>query len=243
MGYNVGMRAAYARSRFATPFPPLANGDHLTATEFRRRYELMPHIKKAELIEGTVYMPSPVRIMHHGEPHACLAGWLGYFVSKTVGVSVVADSATVRLDEDNEVQPDLLLLLPPSAGGAAELDADGYISGPPDLVCEVAASSVSIDMHDKKNAYRRNRVREYLVWRVEEAEVDWFVLRSGDYEKLRGGSNGHSILKSEAFPGLWLDVPALLRGDLPALLAAVDRGLASAEHGAFARRLRKGRKA
>ncbi|MFI5381023.1 MAG: Uma2 family endonuclease [Tepidisphaerales bacterium] len=236
------MRVAQPHPPPATPFPPLANGDRLTREEFHRRYERMPHLKKAELIEGVVYMPSPVRVTHHGQPHAHLTIWLGHYVALTPGVGPIGDNSTVRLDEDNEVQPDLFLLLPPSAGGAAEADADGYISGPPDLVCEVAASSVSIDLHDKKNAYRRNRVREYLVWRVEDAEVDWFALRNGDYEKLRGGSNGHPLLKSEAFPGLWLDVPALLRGDLPALLAAVDRGAASSQHAAFLRRLRKPRK-
>ena len=202
----------------------------------------MPQIKKAELIEGVVYIPSPVRATHHGRPHACLVTWLGYYVSKTDGLEIPLDNATVRLDEDNEVQPDLFLLLPPAAGGAAEVDAEGYVIGPPDLVCEVAASTVSIDLHDKKKAYRRNRVREYLVWRTEDKQVDWFILRHGDYEKQRGGSNGDPLLKSEIFSGLWLDVPALLRGDLPGLLAAVDRGAASAEHGAFVRRLRKTKK-
>ena len=202
----------------------------------------MPHIKKAELIEGVVYMPSPVRVTHHAEPHALLAGWLVYYISKTPGLGRFGDNGTVRLDEDNEVQPDLFLLLPPAAGGTAEVDADGYISGPPELVCEVAASSVSIDLHGKKNAYRRNHVREYLVWRVEDGVVDWFALRNGEYARLPGGSNGHPLLKSEVFPGLWLDVPALLRGDLPGLLAGVDRGAATAEHGAFVRRLRKARK-
>ena len=39
---------------------PLEHGDHLTREEFERRYEAMPHVRKAELIEGVVYMPSPV---------------------------------------------------------------------------------------------------------------------------------------------------------------------------------------
>src|SRR5215468_7286816 len=81
--------------------PPLENGDTLTRAEFERRYESMPHLKKAELIEGVVYMPSPVRQLQHGEPHAHLIIWLGYYLVGTPGVTV-GDNSTVRLDLDNE---------------------------------------------------------------------------------------------------------------------------------------------
>ena len=46
---------------------PLENGDRLSRLEFERRYQAMPELKKAELIEGRVYMASPVRIIH-GQP-------------------------------------------------------------------------------------------------------------------------------------------------------------------------------
>jgi Uma2 family endonuclease len=220
----------------AVPVPRLENGDRLTRREFERRYAAMPQVKKAELIEGVVYMPSPVRADRHGTPHAILVTWLGYYVARTPGLRF-ADNATVRLDEDNELQPDLLLMLPPGAIGEARVDADGYISGPPQLVCEVAGSSVSIDLHAKLNAYRRNGVREYLVWRVEDSAVDWFMLRDGRYEPLPP-QNG--TLRSETFPGLWLDAPALLAGDLPKLLAAVDQGTATPEHGKLVERLKAG---
>src|SRR5207302_11004773 len=88
--------------------PPLVNGDRLTRVEFERRYAAMPQVKKAELIEGIVYMPSPVRIRRHGVPHARLVTWMGYYVSKTPGLEDFADNTTLRLDEDNEPQPDLL---------------------------------------------------------------------------------------------------------------------------------------
>ena len=149
--------------------PKLRNGDRLTRVEFERRYEAMPEVKKAQLIEGIVYMPSPVRHTQHGKPRAIVMGWLGYYVSKTPRIEI-GDNGTSRLDEDNEPQPDAMLLLPKHMGGTAWIDDDGYVSGAPDFVCEVAASSVSIDMHAKLNAYRRNGVREYLVIRTEDQD-------------------------------------------------------------------------
>jgi Uma2 family endonuclease len=215
----------------------LENGDRLTRAEFERRYRAMPQIKKAELIEGIVHMPSPVRIQRHGVPHARLCTWLGYYVSKTSGLEDrLADNTTARLDEDNEPQPDLMLLLPRQLGGVAAADDDDYVNGAPTLVCEIAASTVSIDLHAKLNAYRRNGVREYLVWRTDDAAVDWFVLREGQYVQLPRDKRG--VAKSEHFPGLWLDVAALLKADLPALFKAVDEGTATPEHTAFVTRLR-----
>ena len=215
--------------------PPLENGDTLTRAEFERRYEAMPHLKKAELIEGVVYTPSPVRQSQHGEPHAHLIIWLGHYLVGTPGVTV-GDNSTVRLDLDNEPQPDVLLFIDPVCGGQVRINADGYIEGAPELVAEVASSSASYDLHTKLHVYRRNGVREYIVWRVLDQEIDWFVLRAGQYERLPLDAEG--LYRSEVFPGLWLDPAALLRGDLAAVLAVVQRGLASPEHAAFAARLR-----
>ena len=95
--------------------PLLQNGDRLTREEFERRYEAMPQVNKAELVEGIVFMPSPVRVCH-GQPHAILTSWLGYYLSKTPNL-IIIDNGTVRLDEDNEPQPDVMLLIPEQAGG------------------------------------------------------------------------------------------------------------------------------
>src|SRR5215510_5588951 len=215
--------------------PPLENGDTLTRAEFERRYEAMPHLKKAELIEGVVYVPSPVRHRYHGHQHAHLLNWLGHYEVGTPGVEV-SGNVTVRLDLDNEPQPDVLLFIDPACGGQARIDADGYIEGAPELVAEVAASSASYDLHAKPRVYRSNGVREYIVWRVLDKEIDWFVLRAGQYERLPVDAEG--LYRSEVFPGLWLDPAALLRGDLATVLTVVQRGLASPEHDAFAARLR-----
>ena len=214
--------------------PPLENGDVLTRAEFERRYEAMPHLKKAELIEGVVYVPSPVRHRAHSHPHIHLTGWLVQYEAGTPGVEA-GDNGTIRLDLDNEPQPDALLFIDPACGGQARIDADDYIEGAPELVAEVASSSASYDLHVKLRVYRRNGVREYIVWRVLEQELDWFVLRAGQYARMSVDAEG--LLKSEVFPGLWLDPVALLRGDLATVLAVVQRGLASPEHAAFVARL------
>ena len=56
--------------------PPLFNGDHLTRSEFERRYAAQPHIKKAELIEGVVHMPLPVHLDQHSKPHSRIVFFL-----------------------------------------------------------------------------------------------------------------------------------------------------------------------
>jgi Uma2 family endonuclease len=113
--------------------------------------------------------------------------------------------------------------------------ADGYLEGPPELAIEIAASSASYDLHQKLHAYRRNGVLEYLVHRTEDADVDWFVLEGGEYVRQRRDARG--LLHGRTFPGLGLDVPALLRDDLIALRAAIDQAVGTAEHAAFVQRL------
>jgi len=215
--------------------PALENGDRLTRAEFERRYEAMPHLKKAELIEGVVYVPSPVRHRQHGSPHAHLIGWLFQYTANTPSIEV-GDNSSVRLDLDNEPQPDALLFIDPTCGGQVRISDDGIIEGAPELVAEVASSSVSYDLHAKLHVYSRNGVCEYIVWRVLEQAVDWFVLRDGQYERLPRDAQG--LVRSEVFPGLWLYPAALLPGDLATMLAIVQQGLASPEHNAFVARLR-----
>jgi Uma2 family endonuclease len=220
----------------STTIPRLQNGDTLDREEFERRYHAMPDVKKAELVEGVVYMPSAVRTDIHGQPHALLAGWLVNYFAATPGL-IISDNGSVRLDPRNEPQPDLSLLIDPSRGGRHGLDSHGYIDGGPDLVCEVAASSASIDRNAKFRAYQKNGVREYLLCRTEDEGVDWFVLRKGRYRSLAPDAAG--ILRSEAFPGLHLDPAALLRSDIVRVLAVLQQGIASPEHAAFVESLRQ----
>jgi hypothetical protein len=216
--------------------PRLENGDRLTRDEFERRFDAMPNLKKAELIEGVVYMPSPVRIKHHGSPHLYVGAWLVHYQAGTPGVRA-AGNASVRLDLDNEPQPDGLLMIEPGYGGQAGISADDYVEGAPELAAEVSASTVSIDLHAKLHAYRRNRVREYVVWRVSDEEIDWFVLRGDQYERLALSPAG--LYESEVFPGLWLDPAALVRFDMATVFRVLQQGIASPEHAAFVARLQQ----
>jgi Uma2 family endonuclease len=210
--------------------PPLENGDRLTRSDFEQRYEAMPHVKKAELIEGIVYMPSPVRVRSHGKPHGQIMGWISMYSAATPGVDF-ADNTTLRLDPDNEPQPDAMLWIDAAAGGHARVSDDDYLEGSPELIVEVAASSASYDLHVKREVYQRNGVQEYVVWRVYDRQVDWFRLENGQYVTVPAEAEG--TIHSRAFPGLHLAVPALLRGDLAHVLAELQKGLASAEHQAF----------
>lgn len=211
--------------------PPLENGDRLSRSEFERRYEAMPHVKKAELVEGVVYMASPLRIKSHGEPHGDLITWLGTYKAFTPG-TVIGIEPTVRLDPDNEPQPDAVLFIP---GRQATISANDYIEGAPELVVEIAASSAAIDLHDKKRAYRRNQVREYIVWRTLEGQLDWFGLEADEYVCQQPDEQG--VIRSRVFPGLWLIVPALLSGETATVLSVLQEGLNSSEHQAFVQTL------
>jgi Uma2 family endonuclease len=224
-------RQLQSSSPFVTP--PLENGDRLNRVEFERRYAAMPHVRHAELIEGLVYMPAALRFKSHGEPHSWMMTWLGVYAAMTPGVSV-GDTPIVRLDMDNEPQPDAVLLIDSAAGGQSWLSDDDYIEGAPELVVEIAASSAAIDLHVKKNAYRRNGVREYIVWQVLEQRLDWWVWQAGEFYPL---INDDGVGKSQVFPGLWLAMDALLSGDLRQVLAVVQEGVRSPQHETFVSQL------
>lgn len=213
---------------------PLENGARLTRVTFERRYAAMPYIKKAELIEGVVYMPSPVRI-EHSRKHGQIMLWIGSYQAVTPGVDF-GDNVTLRLDADNEVQPDAFLRI--AAGGASHISDDHYLEGAPELIVEVAASSESYDLHDKMYVYRRNGVQEYVVWRVYEEAVDWFQLQEGRYVRLDPDEDG--LICSQVFPGLCLDTPSLLAGDLAKVLAKVKAGTETEAHATFVQRLAEG---
>lgn len=213
--------------------PPLSSGDRLTRHEFERRYEAMPEIKKAELVEGVTYVASPVRVTH-GRPHGQVMGWLLVYCASTPGVDL-CDNTTVRLDLDNEPQPDALLRLDPAEGGHSQISEDEYVEGPPELIVEIAATSAAYDLHDKKRAYRRNGVQEYVVWQIYEKRIDWWELHEGEYLPLEADEAG--VLRSKVFPGLWLDAPALVEGKLDQVLATLRSGIETEEHAAFVARL------
>jgi Uma2 family endonuclease len=233
----------------AAYIPPLENGDRLTREEFERRYNAMPHVKKAELINGVVYIvatdgtngvsgvSSPVRFRRHANPHFRLSGWLGHYQGMTPGTEG-GDNSTLRLPSiTNEMQPDLCLRISHECGGQSRPSKDDLIEGTPELIAEIAASSAAFDLHDKLEAYRKDGAREYLVWRVEQQAIDWFTLRRGKFKPLVLSRDG--IIRSETFPGLWLDASAMIRNEYIKWFEVLQRGLASPEHAAFVARLER----
>jgi Uma2 family endonuclease len=127
----------------------------------------------------------------------------------------------VYLTQASEVQPDAFLFYDPPPPGGGRLTTDGYLDGPPQLVFEVAASSASYDLHDKKEAYRLAGVPEYIVWRTLDKQINWFRLRNGEYELVEPDANG--VIESALFPGLRLAVAKMLAGDLAGVLAELER--------------------
>jgi Uma2 family endonuclease len=210
--------------------PLLENGDRLTRVEFERRYNAMPHCKKAELIEGRVYMGSPVRAEKHCKPHGLIIGWLFDYCQVTPGIEML-DNATVILDEDNEPQPDACLWLDEAVGGRSRNTEDDYIESAAEVIVEIAASTASYDLHDKMQVYRRSGVQEYLVWRAIDRAIDWFILQEGMYVKLPVDDDG--TIRSRVFPGLWLALEDLLAENLVNLVAKLNLGLASVEYRAW----------
>ena len=214
--------------------PLLENGDTLDTREFLRRFERMPHVKKAELINGVVFMASPVRLLH-ANPHSDLSYWLTTYRVATAGVRS-PDNVTFKLTKRTAVQPDVMLYTEASLGGKSQASKRGYVIGSPELAAEVAASSVSLDAGPKREIYLEHGVAEYVLWRVEDEAIDWWTLRDGEYAAIEPDP-ADGLLKSVVYPGLWLDKGAMLRGEMPAVLAALHRGLASPEHAAFAAKL------
>jgi Uma2 family endonuclease len=209
--------------------PPLEAGDHLDQKTFHERYEAMGDGLRAELIGGVVYIPSPLK-PRHGRMHALVMRWLAEYEEDTPGTEVL-DNTTNILGPDSEPQPDGCLLILPEKGGQTRENEDGYLEGAAELMAEIAASTESYDLHSKKTDYEKAGVKEYVVVALRQARVFWFVSRNGRFEELPPGPDG--VLRSEVFPGLWLDPNALLRRDRKHLLEVLRQGLATREHTDF----------
>jgi hypothetical protein len=219
------------------PLPALENGDRLDQKTFHARYEAMPGGVRAELIGGIVYIGSPRKISH-GRSHAIVAHWLDSYEEETPGTEALIGCTDI-LAPNSEPEPDGCLLILPECGGQTWEDAKQYLNGSPELIAEIAWATESIDLHAKKADYEKAGVREYVVVALRMNRVFWFVRRRGKFKELSPATDG--ILRSEVFPGLWLDAAALLRRDRKRLLAVLRQGLASPQHAAFVAKLAKKR--
>jgi Uma2 family endonuclease len=231
---NTGVLNAYEAPRFLEKKgPPLESGDRLTREEFEFRYSERPDIHKAELIDGVAYVASPVCFKTHGQLHSDIMAWLGAYRAATPKVWV-ADNTTLRLDADNEVQPDALVWID-RKDGCVRVTDDDYLEGSPELIVEIAASSASYDLHDKLHVYRRNRVQEYLVLLAYEKKALWHVWVKGEYQALEPDTRG--VLCSQVFPGLHFQPSLFWAGDLSGVLKVLQEGLKTSEHAAFVHNL------
>ncbi|MEO3707411.1 Uma2 family endonuclease [Trichormus azollae] len=97
---------------------------------------------------------------------------------------------TIRLDQDNEAQPDGVLLIEVALEANSRITDDDYIEGALELVAEIAASSATYDLYDTKKAYKRNRIQEYIVWQSLENQLDWSQLHDSKYISLQTDVDG-----------------------------------------------------
>jgi Uma2 family endonuclease len=211
--------------------PPLREGDRLTSAEFLRRWDAMPELKHAELIDGVVFMSSPVSLSH-GNQQVNLSFWLRLYTEQTPGCSADGD-ATWIMGPKNVPQPDISLRILPEYGGQSTVDRK-YGGGAPELIVEVTGSSSSRDLGVKLDLYRRVGVREYITVLLPVSQVIWRQLVRGRYKEIAPEEDG--LLHSRVFPGLWLD-PAAVWDPKRSLRTAVEKGMRSPEHAAFVRRL------
>ena len=208
-------------------------GDQMNAAEFRERTKNLPEGTQAELIEGIACMAAAVKL-HHGQPHLFLGSLLTQYSFATPGTDY-ADNVTHVLDDLNEPQPDLSLFIRPECGGQAQIGEEGYLIGGPELVAEIALSSLAIDRGPKRRVYEKHGVKEYILWRVEDGCIEWYALGEVGFRLLPIDKDG--VIRSRVFPGLWINVDATLRRDGPIAMKTLQLGLNSTEHESFRKRL------
>jgi Uma2 family endonuclease len=220
----------------AKPLVLLQTGDRMNQRTFHRLYLQTPDQFKAELIGGVVYVASPVTL-RHGGPHQRLSVWIGNYSADTDGTDAFIDTTMIMAD-DSEPQPDLSMVVLPEAGGQLRVDDAGdYFVGAPELAIEISYITATLDLNAKRLDYERYGVREYLVVDVEPRQVHWFTRRGGRFAPLKPDAAG--VLKSKAFPGLWLDPATVFDRSARRLLAILRKGLASPEHAKFVAKLAK----
>jgi Uma2 family endonuclease len=222
-------------SQSSPALPTLRAGERLDRRTFHERYSAMPSSFRAELVGGVVRVSSPV-FRPHARTHASVVGWLFVYMTSTPGLQL-ADNGTLFLGDDNEFQPDAVLFIEPDRGGKVRFEGKA-LAGAPELAVEVADSTQSQDLRQKRLEYEAAGVPEYIVCDLAANRVHWFALRGEYYVHRDPDADG--ILRSDVFPGLWLDPSALLSGDSRRVLEVLQSGLATPDHQTFAMKLGKG---
>jgi len=217
-------------SSVSTP-EELVTGQRMDVEEFLRRWEKLPESKNAELIEGVVYVSSPLSL-EHGCRDTRMHWWLRQYADATPGCT--AGNNSTWLMRDSAPQPDSYLRIEPARGGQSGV-AGVYGAGAPELVAEVCVTSAKLDLGPKLRLYQKAGVQEYITVEVPEKRIVWRVLEAGVYVPQELPADG--IFRSHIFPGLWLDVAAYWADDGAKMQAALNAGLATEEHQRFVKRL------
>jgi len=212
-------------------------GDRMSREEFLERWERMPELNNAELIDGVVYLPGPVSIVH-GTFNGQFLFVLSYYAAHTPGCESLSKPTWMMLE--SAPQPDGAVCILPEYGGRMR-ELDGFAAGTPELATEVTPSSRSYDLGPKLALYQRAEVQEYVAALLEEKRIEWRVLENGSYLLISPDADG--IFRSRIFPGLWVDNAAFWREDGAGLLAVMEQGLAADEHAKFVDALARRREA
>ncbi|MBY0507355.1 MAG: Uma2 family endonuclease [Bryobacteraceae bacterium] len=212
--------------------PPLRDGDELTSEEFLRRWEAMPDLKHAELLDGVVSMPSPVSD-EHSSFQLTLGTWLDLYAMNTPGCDAGSDG-TWLMGAKQVLQPDIALWILPGHGGQSRREGS-FSAGAPELALEIGASTSARDLNAKQKLYLEVGVQEYVVAATRKEQLLWLVRSPDGFVPLEPEADG--VIRSPGFPGLWLDVAALWRRDKRRVVAVLQQGLATPEHAAFVERL------
>ena len=223
----------------------LRTGACLSQPVFHAVYERTPPGFKAELVEGVVFMASPLS-RRHGTRHVKFGSILSLYEDATPGVEA-ADNTSVVCTGLAESQPDLYMRVRRDHGGRSrtfsqvegvrvESDDDGdHLTTGPEFVLEVAKSSLTLDLNGKRRDYRAGGVEEYVVADIQNRRLVWFHFAAGTDAAAPVPEDG--VVRSRSLPGLWLDGPALFRGDGLTARKTLDAGLATPEHAVFIERL------
>jgi Uma2 family endonuclease len=211
--------------------PGLVTGERLTVEEFLRRWEELPDLKNAELIDGVVYLGSPVSL-EHGRLDTRIIWWLAHYACLTPGCD--SGNNSTWLMSGSAPQPDVYLCILPAHGGQSG-NKGPLAAGAPELVAEICVTSADLDLGPKLALYQRAGVREYITVEAFGQRLIWRVLDNSSYIAQALPPDG--IFRSRFFPGLWLDVAAFWANDRTKMLAVLNAGLASEDHRIFVERI------
>jgi Uma2 family endonuclease len=211
--------------------PGLVTGERMNVGEFLRRWEELPYLKNAGLIDGVVYVGLPVTL-EHGSLSSLIICWLAQYAYATPGCKGGSNSTWLMLD--SSPQPEAYLRILPSHGGQSR-DEKRYCAGGPELAVEICVTSTEVDFGPKLRLYQRAGVREYITIEIFGKRMVWRKLENAVYVAQQIPPDG--ILRSQVFPGLWLDVAAFWDDDGAKMLAALNAGLSSEDHQRFVERL------